>query len=110
MLCRGVVGTFALQIAVGHAAQFAVNNRHQRIESFPIPVPPAHQQLELPVLEESCKEAAPSAMGVARCGAKHSCFSADCQFTEKKRLSQLAVTIFATGYRHLAGSCEIDRL
>src|SRR5258705_8428278 len=42
---QSVVGTLPLEIAVSHAAQFAVDDGHQRIKRFPIPIAPTHQQL-----------------------------------------------------------------
>jgi hypothetical protein len=40
-----VIGTFALQVAMRHAAQFGIDDRHEGIESFPIPVAPPRKEL-----------------------------------------------------------------
>ena len=40
---QGMVGTFALKVAAGNAVEFAVDERHQRIERGLVSVTPAHE-------------------------------------------------------------------
>jgi hypothetical protein len=40
---QGVVAAFALQIGMGQAPQFGVNQRHQRVKRLAVASPPTHK-------------------------------------------------------------------
>ncbi len=87
---QGVVGAFALQVPMRHAAQFGVNDRHQGVEGFAITRRAIAPTIVSPGLKSCGAQPRPHApWGWRELAAKHIPFCFGCQSIEKKWVRQV---------------------